>query len=500
MNEWLQRGSGVLCHISSLPNKYGIGSLGKEAYEFADWLKSAHVKYWQILPLSQTGYGDSPYSSVFSNSGNPYFIDLEALRDEGLIDDEELSNCEVTEGPIDYGALYSTRFNVLRLAYARFNLKDKDFVKFEKSGEFDEYAIFMSLKTRYAGSFDTFPDPYKYGEYLAINDFKSSVYKSDYCFWLFVQFIFRKQWFKLKEYVNSLGIKIIGDMPLYVAYDSADVWSHPEYFKLDKELRPTEVAATPPDNFSPKGQLWGNPVYNWEVMEADGFEWWLGRLKNAVALYDVIRIDHFLGFDKYFSVPAGETTAEKGEWKQGPGLKLFMRIKRKLGDVALIAEDLGAKSHAAAKFRERTGFPGMKVMLFAFDGEEDNPNHPMNVSENFVAYTGTHDNPTTLGLLNKMNGLQFSIFKDRLREALEIEKVVFPFSTRTEATLALCVCVMASNAKLAILPVQDLLGYDDAARMNVPSTVHGNWRFRLFGIPDRKTAAILRKLNKEFNR
>lgn len=500
MNELFERGSGVLCHISSLPNKYGIGSLGKEAYEFADWLKSAHVKYWQILPLAQTGYGDSPYSSVYSNSGNPYFIDLEALRDEGLLDDEELSSCEVAEGPVDYGALYNTRFNVLRLAYARFNLKDQDFIKFEKSGEFDEYAIFMSLKTRYSGTFDTFPDPYKYTEYLAINDFKSSVYKSDYCFWLFVQFIFKKQWLKLKEYVNSLGIKIIGDLPLYVAYDSADVWAHPEYFRLDKELRPTEVAGVPPDYFSPTGQLWGNPIYNWELMETDNYAWWLDRIKRASRLYDVIRIDHFRGFDKYYSIPAGEKTAEKGEWRQGPGLKLFMRIKRKLGDVAIIAEDLGVIDYSAEKLRERTGFPGMKVMLFAFDGKDENPYLPKNIQPNSVAYTGTHDNATTLGLLKKMNGLQFSVFKDRLREALDSEKVIFPFSSREEATQALCVCVMASNAKLAILPVQDLLALDDSARMNVPATAQGNWRFRLYEIPDRKTAAILRKMNAHFNR
>lgn len=500
MNRLTQRGGGVLCHISSLPNEYGIGSLGKEAYAFADWLKSAHVKYWQILPLAHTGYGDSPYSSACCNSGNPYFIDLESLRDEGLLDDEELASCRMPAGDVDYGELYKKRFDILRLAYARFNLKDEEFVAFENSGEFEDYAVFMSLKTRYAGSFDTFPDSYKYTENLAIKDFKATVYKSDYCFWLFLQFIFRKQWFKLKNYVNSLGISIIGDLPLYVAYDSSDVWANPELFKLDEELHPTEVAGVPPDYFSPTGQLWGNPVYNWELMESDGYDWWINRIKKASELYDIIRIDHFRGFDRYFSIPAGSETAETGEWKHGPGLKLFVEIKKRLGDIALIAEDLGVMDYGVEKLRQRTGYPGMKIMLFAFDGKPNNPYLPANIDENSVAYTGTHDNATALGLLNKMNENQFRVFKSRLRAALKGEGVEFPFVTRKQAALALCVCVLACKANLAILPVQDLLGLDNSARMNMPSTAQGNWRFRLDSLPDRKVTAELRKIIKHFNR
>ncbi|MDE7330373.1 MAG: 4-alpha-glucanotransferase, partial [Clostridia bacterium] len=470
MNELLKRGAGVLCHISSLPNKYGIGSLGKEAYAFADWLKNCGVKYWQILPLAQTGYGDSPYMSVSCNSGNPYFIDLEALRDEGLLDDEELSSCETPFGPVDYGSLYENRYNVLRLAYARFNVKDEEFTAFVESGEFDDYAVFMSLKTRYAGTFDTFPDSYKYTENLAIKDFKASVYKSDYCFWQFLQFVFRKQWLKLKEYVNSLGIKIIGDLPLYVAYDSADVWAHPELFKLDDELHPTEVAGVPPDYFSPTGQLWGNPIYNWEVMESDNYEWWINRIRTASKLYDVIRIDHFRGFDRYYSIPAGEVTAENGEWKQGPGLKLFMQIKFRLGDIPVIAEDLGVMDAGVEKLRQRTGYPGMKIMLFAFDGKDSNAYLPANIQENSVAYTGTHDNATCMGLLSKMNEEQFRVFKTRLRSALHGEGVVLPFVTREQAVCALCTCVLACNADVAVLPVQDILALDDRARMNMPAT------------------------------
>ena len=309
----IERGAGILCHISSLPGKYGIGTLGKEAYEFADFLKKCHVKYWQILPLVQTGFGDSPYQSVCCNSGNPYFIDLEALRDEGLLDDEELKSCEMPAGDVDYGALYQTRYSVLRLAYARFNIKDGDFRNFIESGEYGDYALFMSLKSRFGEAFCNFPDAYKYTEHLAIEDFRAANYKSDYCFWQFLQYTFKKQWQKLKAYVNSLGIKIIGDIPLYVAYDSSDVWGHPELFKLDGELKPTSVAGVPPDYFSKTGQLWGNPLYNWEVLAADGYGWWINRIKKALELYDVLRIDHFRGLDRYYSIPAGADTAEAGE-------------------------------------------------------------------------------------------------------------------------------------------------------------------------------------------
>lgn len=495
-----ERGAGILCHISSLPNKYGIGSMGKEAYAFADYLKSAHVKYWQILPLAQTGFGDSPYASVCCNSGNPYFIDLEALRDDGLLDNEELKNSEMPEGRIDYGALYEKRYNVLRLAYARFNIKNPEFVKFVESGEFDDYAMFMSLKTRYSGSFDTFPDPYKYRENLALKEFKETVYKSDYCFWVFVQYIFRKQWMKLKTYVNSLGIKFIGDMPLYIAYDSSDVWAHPELFKLDGELKPTDVAGVPPDYFSPTGQLWGNPLYNWEYMESDNYAWWVNRIRSMINIVDVVRIDHFRGFDRYFSIPYGSETAENGEWKPGPGLKLFMQLKRHLGNLPVIAEDLGIIDYGVEKLRQRTGYPGMKIILFAFDGKPTNPYLPRNITENSVAYTGTHDNATCLGLLKRMTDEQFSVFKSRLRAELKWEGVHMPFRTREEAALALCMCTLASKANLAVIPIQDVMGLDDDARMNKPSTSEGNWQFRLPSHPSRYSAAVLKKAVQEFKR
>ncbi len=495
-----ERGAGVLCHISSLPGKYGIGSLGDEAYEFARLLKNAHVKYWQILPLVQTGYGDSPYSSVSCNSGNPYFIDLKALKEEGLLDEEELKSAEAPAGKVDYSALYETRYNLLRLAYARFNVKNKDFTSFVESGEYDVYALFMSLKSRYGGTFDTFPDAYKFKEKLAILEFKRSVYKSDYLFWQFIQYIFFKQWKTLKNYVNSLGIKIIGDIPLYVAYDSADVWGNPSLFKLDKNLKPETVAGVPPDYFSEDGQLWGNPLYDWEAMQADNYDWWLKRMEKASQMYDIIRIDHFRGFDRYYSVPAGSDTAKTGEWLAGPGLRLFSEVKRRLGEIEIIAEDLGAIDSGVHRLRERTGFPGMKVLQFAFDGKEDNPYLPVNTDDNSVIYTGTHDNDTTLGFINEMTEEQFRSFKKSLRQALKSEGAQYPFVSREDSATAMCVCALASPSRIAVLPVQDIMCLDTRYRMNTPSTVGGNWQFMLESLPSRRDTAILRKMIDGLNR
>lgn len=490
----LERGAGILCHISSLPGKYGVGTLGKEAYRFADFLKKCHVGYWQILPLVQTGFGNSPYQSVCCNSGNPYFIDLDALVEEGLLFEDELEPLKSVEGDVDYAALYNTRYHILRVAYARFNIREQEFVDFINSGEFEDYAIFMSLKSRYPGSFDELPDAYKYKEHLAVYEFRESVYKSEYCFWLFLQYVFKKQWKKLKEYVNSLGIKIIGDIPLYVAYDSSDVWGHPEYFKLDEELKPTAVAGVPPDYFSKTGQLWGNPLYNWEMMAVDGYRWWVNRIKKAAELYDVIRIDHFRGFDRYYSIPATAKTAEVGEWLDGPGTDLFSAVKEALGDVPIIAEDLGVIDSGVVKLRLKTGYPGMKILQFAFDGKLSNPYLPANMEENCVAYTGTHDNDTAVGFLSGMDEAQFRLFKKRLRAALETERTVYPFVSRADTARALCICALASPARLTIIPIQDLMCLDGRARMNTPSVAEGNWKFRLSSIPGRLEAAVMRKI------
>lgn len=493
MSDNYKRGAGVLCHISSLPNKYGIGSLGKEAYEFADILKKSHVKYWQVLPVPQTGYGDSPYQSVCCNSGNPYFIDLESLKDEGLIDAEELQSAEAPAGKIDYAALYESRYKILRLAYARFNLRDVEFAAFVARGEYEDYALFMSLKERFGETFDCFPEAYKRKENLAMYEFKQSVYKSDYLFWQFVQFVFLKQWKKFKSYVNSLGIKIIGDLPLYVAYDSCDVWGHPEFFRLDEDLKPVAVAGVPPDYFSEKGQLWGNPLYDWDALSAANYDWWIERMQKAAELYDIIRIDHFRGLERYYAIPADSQTAEEGVWLPGPGMRLFNEIRRRLGDLEIIAEDLGILDAGVHKLRARTGFPGMKILQFAFDGNEENPYLPKNIEENSVVYTGTHDNDTTLGFISEMTEEEFRQFKTKLRSALSDVGAVFPMVSREDAVLALDACALASKAKIAIIPVQDVLTLGTDARMNVPSTPSGNWQFRLESMPDRLHTAILKR-------
>ena len=495
-----ERGAGVLCAISSLPNEYGIGSLGDEAYEFARLLKRAGVKYWQILPTVHTGFCDSPYQSVCCFSGNPYFIDLKSLYRKGLLDEEELQSAVMPQGKIDYAKLYERRYNLLRLAYARFNVKDKDFVAFVDSKEFDDYALFMSLKSRYGGPFDTLPDAYKYREKIAMLEFRRSVLKSDFLFWQFVQFIYFQQWKKLKDYVNGLGIKIIGDIPLYVAYDSADVWAHPELFKLDRNLKPTLVAGVPPDYFSEKGQLWGNPLYDWDAMASDGFEWWIKRVEKAQSQFDVIRIDHFRGLDRYYAIPADREDAMEGEWLQGPGIRLFYEIKRRLGDVNIIAEDLGEMDAGVMRLMERTGFPGMKVLQFAFDNNPDNPYLPANFGLNSVVYTGTHDNDTTLGYINTLDDKQFASLKKQLRAALKSEGVVHPFVTREQTALAMNICALASSANIAVIPVQDVACLGSESRMNVPSEPSGNWQYRMEDFPSRRSIALLRRGIEQYNR
>lgn len=495
-----ERGLGVLCHISSLPNEYGIGSLGKEAYEFVDLLKKANVKYWQILPLQQTGYGDSPYQSVCCTSGNPYFIDIEALKKQGLLDDEELESAKVPLGDVDYAELYEKRYALLRRAYARFNIRGEKFVEFIESGEFEDYALFMSLKARYGGTFNHFPDAYKYKEHLAVYEFRNAVYRSEYCFWLFLQYQFKQQWQALKAYANANGVKIIGDIPLYVAYDSADIWARSELFQLDDDLKPVKVAGVPPDYFSKHGQLWGNPLYNWDAVRAENYDWWLNRIAKAKEMYDVIRIDHFRGFDRYYAIPASAHNATVGEWEDGPASEFFNEVRNRLGDTDIIAEDLGVLDDGVTILRDDFNFPGMNVLMFAFDGSEDNSYLPANIVENSVTYTGTHDNDTALGFLERMNDAQFKDFKKQLRKTLKEQDAYMPIVDRVDAAKALCVCAAHTKSYLTVLPVQDILCLDNAARMNVPSTSAGNWKFRLTKMPGRNAMAELKKLIKDSNR
>lgn len=490
------RAAGVLCHISSLPGKYGIGTFGKEAYAFAKKLAKCGVKYWQILPLVQTGYGDSPYSSVACNSGNPYFIDLEQLAQDGLLTQEELRGARHA-GPIDYGALFDERYVTLRKAFSRFNFDSVPFRAFVKSGVAEDYALFMTARQVYGENFLQWEGALKYREADALEKLRTDFHE-EYLFWNFLQYEFRGQWFALKAYCNGLGLKVIGDIPLYVAADGADVWAHPELFKLDKDLRPVKVAGVPPDYFSATGQLWGNPIYDWKAHEKEHFRWWTQRLNNAFELYDVVRIDHFRGIDRYYEVSAFSETAIDGVWQDGPKEKLFEAVTRK-DDI--IAEDLGEIDEGVRKLRLKLGFPGMKILLFAFDGNDKNEFLPANIEKNSVCYTGTHDNDTVAGYVNSLSTEEFLLFRSRVATVLAEEGIWVPLGDTdkgfAEAFMRLA---LASRSDLAIVPIQDVLGLGNDARMNFPGTDHGNWCFRLDRLPHGRPMRKLKRMIKKYKR
>ncbi len=488
----LERSAGVLCHISSLSGKYGIGSLGKEAYAFARLLAQNGVKYWQILPLVQTGYGDSPYSSVACSSGNPYFIDLVSLKRRGLLTAEELKGAE--RKTLDYGALYEERYPTLRKAFARFNLDDEGFRAFVKCGQAEDYALFMTAKTVFSGSFCEWEEDLKFHREPALERLRTE-YHEEYLFWQFLQYEFFTQWNCLKSYCNGLGVKFVGDIPLYVAYDSADVWAHANLFQLDEDLKPTKVAGVPPDYFSPTGQLWGNPIYNWKEQEKDGYAWWKKRLNDALSLYDVLRIDHFRGLDRYYEIEAGAEDARVGTWQDGPKAKLFEGIS---GEI--IAEDLGVIDDGVRNLLKETGFPGMKVLLFAFDGSEDNPFLPKNIQENSVCYTGTHDNDTTVGYLNDLSAADFFLFRSRVAQAAEENGVNIRLKKGKKLVEGLVQLALSTKSRLAIVPIQDILGLDNGSRMNFPGTSEGNWMFRLNKQPSQRALKRFGNIIKKFER
>lgn len=488
------RSAGILCHISSLPGKYGIGSLGKQAYAFARLLKKAGVKYWQILPVVQTGYGDSPYQSVSCDSGNPYFIDLETLAKENLLTKEELKAAR-HKGVLDYGALYGERYATLRKAFTRFFFDDPAFREFIKSGAAEDYALFMTAKTVYGGSFCDWREDIKYRRKETLESLRTE-YHEEYLFWQFLQYEFRRQWKALKDYCNQLGIKIFGDIPLYCAYDSADVWAHPELFKLDKDLKPVKVAGVPPDYFSAKGQLWGNPVYDWQAQEEDGYSWWKNRLKSALDTYDVVRIDHFRGIDRYYEVDADAENAIAGEWKEGPKEELFRSVS---GEI--VAEDLGVIDDGVKNLLAKTGFPGMKVLLFAFDGNPENPFLPHTYGENCVVYTGTHDNDTVAGYLKTLSSEDFIMFRSRLAQELERQGIMVRLGEDGKGFCeGFCELALSSKAYLAVLPIQDVLGLTNEDRMNLPGTREGNWQFRLAALPKGGAIKRLKKAIKKYRR
>lgn len=473
----MKRASGILLPVASLPSKYGIGCFSREAYKWVDFLKEAGQSYWQILPLAPTGYGDSPYQSFSSFAGNPYFIDPEALIEEGLLTEAECEAADFGEdsGRVDYGKLYENRFPLLRLAYERSGAwRDEAFVRFQQENAYwlDDYALFMAVKLRFGGApWSEWAEDIRKRWPYALDYYRRECY-FDIEFYKYLQFLFGKQWKVLKAYANQNGIEIIGDIPIYVAFDSADAWASPELFRFDGELQPAAVAGCPPDAFSADGQLWGNPLYRWEYHRQTDYEWWCRRLDYCFGLYDVVRIDHFRGFDEYYSIPFGAKTAKEGHWEKGPGIELFRTLHARLGEKQIIAEDLGFQTPTVAKLLKDSGYPGMKVLEFAFDPREDADYLPHNYDRNCVVYTGTHDNETLVQWYRGLDEESRAFAEEYMNNADRPEEERYRDFVRM---------AMMSSANTCVIPVQDYLGLGEEARINHPSTLGGNWEWRLDG-------------------
>lgn len=479
------RSCGILMHISSLPSPYGIGTFGAEAEKFADWLKEAGQKYWQVLPIGPTGYGDSPYQPFSSFAGNPLLIDLDEFVEHGYLAKKSLDNSDYGADPsyVDFDIVNRNKTALLREAFAGFT-DDVGYTSFviEEQDWLDDYALFMALKDKFGGRpWSDWDDDIKLREPEAVKRWTEEL-KDDIKFYKFVQYIFYRQWDRFHRYCNKNGIQLIGDIPIYVSPDCADVWAQPELFELDEKRVPKRVAGVPPDYFSATGQLWGNPLYNWEEMHKTGYKWWLKRIGKSKENFDMLRIDHFRAFDTYYAIPYGHKTAENGTWEKGPGMELFNAIKNDLGDVNIIAEDLGDIFDSVKELLRDTGFPGMRVLQFGFNPDNtDNDHLPHNYPKNCCAYTGTHDNSTIMQWYREADP------KSRAMARRYVKPRLF------ERFSAACVRVVyASPANLAIIPMQDILGLGADARMNVPSTVGGNWKWRM--LPGRLTASRSEKL------
>lgn len=482
------RTSGILMHISSLPSPYGIGTMGKEARKFVDFLDKAGQTYWQILPICPTSYGDSPYQSFSSFAGNPYFIDLDYLCKDKLLTKKECLSYEWGENPefVEYGTLYENRFPLLKKAYQRFKkaLPD-DFADFcEKNSDWlDDYALFMALKDANGGvAWFEWEKDLKLRKPSEIEKAKEE-FADDVEFWKMLQYLFFKQWTELKAYANEKGIQIIGDVPIYVAGDSADVWANPGQFYLDENLDPIDVSGCPPDAFSDDGQLWGNPLFRWDAMKKDGYTWWTKRIKAMAELYDVVRIDHFRGFDSYYAIPAKDKTARNGEWREGPGMDLFNTLEKKLGRLNIIVEDLGYLTPSVKQLLKDTGFPGMKLIQFAFDSREESDYLPHTYQKNCVVYTGTHDNDTIMGW-----------FKTAPKESVKYAKEYLRLNKEEGYNWGTMKAVWGCVGDMAIVPMQDILGIGSEGRMNTPSTLGMNWKWR--AVDGQITSALAKKVCK----
>ena len=452
------------------------------------------MKVWQTLPLLPTNYGDSPYQSCDARALNPYFIDFEELRKEGLLEESEYKNVDwaYDERRVEYGKLFLHKANVLKKAFARFDREDEGWRTFLNQGEYADFGVFMALKCRFGHQPWTEWEDYRVYDEKKITEFVQKN-RDEVEFWQFTQYIFLKQWNALKAYANGNGIEIMGDMPIYVAYDSVEMWKHgKELFLLDEEGNPELVAGVPPDAFSDDGQLWGNPLYDWEYHKETGYDWWMKRIGNCYQLYDIVRNDHFRGFDEYYSIPYGDPTAENGKWMPGPGYDLFRTMKEKLGERAVIAEDLGFLTDSVIKLIEDTGYPGMKILQFAFDSRDESDYLPSKYTPNCVVYTGTHDNDTVVGWFNTIEGPD----KDFAKSYVGITDDNDP-----ELNWKFIRCAMASVADTAVIPIQDYLGLGSEARTNIPSTLGINWKWRLkVDACTDELANKMKELAKECNR
>lgn len=485
-NFGFRRGSGILMPVSSLPSDYGIGSFGRSAYAFVDFLKKCGTRCWQVLPLNPTAYLDSPYQSPASVAGNPYFIDLELLERRGLLTKDELEGSICHCEKVDYGFLFNTRYKVLRRAYERFKTEGgkatKEYRKFVKQNGYwlADYALFMALKVHYSyAPFTTWAPEHK--------DAKSARalagdFSEDCGFFEWVQFEFDTQWQALRKYANDRGILIIGDMPIYTSHDSMDVWRAPEQFCLSSDLTPKAVAGCPPDGFSPDGQLWGNPLYNWALMKEQGFSWWLDRVRANFRLYDIVRIDHFRGFAGYYSIPYGDETARGGHWESAPGIELFRTIREAFPRAKVIAEDLGFITDDVRELLRDTGFPGMKMLQFAFYDENNEYLPRTYTTENCVVYPASHDSDCVRSFCEGLSG-----------EALERFLRECPHKKGQSRALDLIELAMASRAALAVVPMQDYLGLkNEGGRINTPSVAEGNWTWRIK--KNYATPALIRRI------
>lgn len=469
----IERSSGILMHISSLPGEFGIGDFGKEAYKFIDFLNRAGQKNWQILPLGVTSFGDSPYQCFSAFAGNPYFIDLNELLIYNFINREDIGRVKLSmdDTQVKYGCLYKNKIHLLKIAYNNAKVPLFNELKhfFESNKEWlREFSLFMALKSKHQNkSWHEWEPKYKIFNSEAVLEFEEKNQDEIY-FWVFTQFFFYKQWNKLKHYANEKGIKIIGDLPIYVSEDSSDVWSNPRYFNLDENLVPITVSGCPPDGFADTGQLWGNPIYNWNAMEEDGYSWWINRIENSFKIYDILRIDHFRGFESYWEVRYGAENAIDGRWVKGPGMKLFNKIKEELGDLNIIVEDLGFNTPEVTKLVLDSGFPNMKVLQFAFNPYEVSEHAPHGFDKNCVVYASTHDTQTIMGWFDTLP-------KDVFNYTVRYLKLNYDEGLNWGVIRG----AWSSTANLAIAPMQDFLGLNDWARMNTPGTLGNNWSWRI---------------------